>query len=203
MNQRIKLDADTRKQQIIEAATAVFTRKGFFQASMDDIVQESGLSKGGLYWHFKSKQDIITAVLDQFFTAEFAELAQILAQPSSATEKLQYLIQMSMRDTLAQLSVYRNIWLEFYAVAAREGAFRERLMGYLRQYIDVMQALIQVGIDNGEFRSLDARQMALAAAAQFEGLILLWAIDPESVDLLALSDTAVALLLNGLSANNQ
>ena len=49
----------TRKNQILDAAMTVFARSGFHEARMDDIVQESGLSKGTLYWYFKSKEEII------------------------------------------------------------------------------------------------------------------------------------------------
>ncbi len=196
MNKR--LDADTRKQQIIEAAAAVFARKGFYQASMDDIVQESGLSKGGLYWHFNSKDDIITAVLDQFFSAEMDEIAEILTAPIAASEKIRQLMQQMMADTVEELTAYLNIWLEFYAVAARGGTFRERMLVYLQQFTELLATLIQQGIDAGEFQPVEARDIAVTAIAQFEGLILLWAIDPERVDLLKLAETAVNLLLNGL-----
>ncbi len=200
MAQRVKLDADTRKQQIVEAATAVFTRKGFSQASMDDIVQESGLSKGGLYWHFKSKDDIVTAVIDQFFTAEFSGIAAILAAPIPAGQKLAQLARESMSNTVNQLSRYRSIWLEFYALAGRPGAFRQRMMGYMNQYIEMLTGLIRVGVETGEFQPIDPEQAAITAAAQFEGLLLLWAMDPERIDLLALTDTAVSMMLNGLRA---
>ncbi|MDL1899078.1 helix-turn-helix transcriptional regulator [Anaerolineae bacterium CFX7] len=54
MSPRANVSA-ARKAQILDAAAAVFARKGFYQASMDDIVEEAGLSKGALYWYFKSK----------------------------------------------------------------------------------------------------------------------------------------------------
>lgn len=193
-----RLDPDLRKQQIIAAAAAVFARKGFYQASMDDIVQESGMSKGGLYWHFKSKDDIITAVLEQFFSAEMEEALAILTAPISATEKIQQLVVQMMTDTVEQLSVYLNIWLEFYAMAAREGEFRDRLLVFMYQFIDLFTVLIQQGIDNGEFRPLNARDAAITIDAQFEGLILLWAIAPETIDIIQLAETAVDLFLEGL-----
>lgn len=198
MSQRLKLDADERKQQIIKAATAVFARKGFAQASMEDIVQESGLSKGGLYWHFKSKDDIIAAVIDQFFSAEFSGIDAILASPIPVAEKLTQLARQSMQDANNQLSQLQNIWLEFYALAGREGAFRDRLLVYMNQYIEVLTGLIQAGVAAGEFRAVEPEQTAIAMTAQFEGLLLLWAIDPGRINLLALTETAVTLLLQGL-----
>jgi len=62
MARRTDPDAgEVRRNQILDAATAVFARLGFERARMDDIVEASGLSKGALYWYFNSKEEIITA----------------------------------------------------------------------------------------------------------------------------------------------
>ena len=66
--------SDERKSQIINAAEGVFTKKGFDEARMDDIAEETGLSKGTLYLYFKSKDDLIIAILDRMFQREFKQL---------------------------------------------------------------------------------------------------------------------------------
>ena len=52
------LPKEKRQSQIMEAAMKVFTKKGFASARMDDIVRESGLSKGAIYHHYNGKKDI-------------------------------------------------------------------------------------------------------------------------------------------------
>ncbi|MFN2235991.1 MAG: TetR/AcrR family transcriptional regulator, partial [Anaerolineales bacterium] len=47
--------SEQRKDQILDAAATVFAKKGVHESRMDDIVEKSGLSKGSLYWYFKSK----------------------------------------------------------------------------------------------------------------------------------------------------
>lgn len=64
--------SEERRSQILDAAVAVFARLGFHQARMDDIVQEAGLSKGALYWYFKSKDEIVMAILSSLFERERA-----------------------------------------------------------------------------------------------------------------------------------
>ena len=61
--------SDERKYQILNAAEQVFTKKGLDLARMDDIAEETGLSKGTLYLYFKSKDDLIIAILDRIFRA--------------------------------------------------------------------------------------------------------------------------------------
>ena len=51
--------------QILDAALLVFTEKGFVSARIDDIAQRAGMSKGGIYAHFKSKESIFLALLER------------------------------------------------------------------------------------------------------------------------------------------
>ncbi|MCP4358236.1 MAG: TetR/AcrR family transcriptional regulator [Chloroflexi bacterium] len=193
---------EERTAQIIAAAVNAFARLGFAKTRMDDIATESGLSKGTLYLYFKSKDEIITAVLNQFFTEELDGIADLLAAPLSAAEKMETLIVQMMADTEVQLGQYLSVWLEFYSVAAREGPLRDIMLQYMTQLIDLFTTLIQEGIDNGEFRAvINARDSALTISAQFEGLLLLWAIDRESLNLAVATTTAVDLLLRGLRMN--
>ena len=191
---------EERTAQIIAAAITAFARLGFDKTRMDDIASEAGLSKGTLYLYFKSKDEIITAVLDQFFTDELDGVADLLAAPIPVAQKLETLIVQMMADTEAQLGQYLSVWLEFYAIAAREGAFRDKMLEYMHQFIDLFTALIQLGVENGEFRPVNAHDTAVVASAQLEGLILYWAVDRESVNLTVVTKTAVDLLLRGLKA---
>ena len=50
-----RVDPDEQRAVILAAASACFSRKGFHRTTMDEIVAESGLSKGTLYWYYKSK----------------------------------------------------------------------------------------------------------------------------------------------------
>jgi AcrR family transcriptional regulator len=60
--------SEERRNQIIESAIKVFAREGFANTRMEDVATESGLSKGLLYWYFKSKEEIIIAIADLLFS---------------------------------------------------------------------------------------------------------------------------------------
>jgi AcrR family transcriptional regulator len=192
-----KIDSDTRREQILKAATAVFARKGFDGASMDDIVKASGLSKGGLYWHFDSKDDLIAAILAQFFDREMAGLQSLVALDLPASERLRLLGQTIAAD-LAGVEELASLSLEFYALAARRAEMRHFLRDYFQQYRALLAILLQEGMDAGEFVAMEADTAATTLIAQFEGIVLLWSVDPERVDLVQQSQTAVQLLLQGL-----
>lgn len=197
-----KTDASQeRKSQIITAATAVFAKKGFYEARMDDIVQESGLSKGTLYWYFDSKDDIIFAILDSFFSKEMEGMEKITAADKPASEKLMILVQQLTADMQA-MTIYQSIALEFYALANRREEIRLSLLDYFNYFQDGITHLIQQGIDSGEFRPVDPAIVAGILIAQLEGTALLWAFNPKGVNLETYTTTAVSLLLTGLSSNS-
>ena len=56
-----------RIPQILEAARAVFARSGFAQSRMDEIAREAGLSKAAIYLYFPGKDELISALLQQYF----------------------------------------------------------------------------------------------------------------------------------------
>jgi AcrR family transcriptional regulator len=70
--------SEERKNQILEAALAVFARLGFQTARMDDVAEHAGLSKGALYLYYKSKDAIIAALLQRLFTQEFKHLQSLV-----------------------------------------------------------------------------------------------------------------------------
>ncbi len=71
---------EDRRQQILDAAVASFSRKGFHQATIEDIRLEAGLSRGAVYHYFKSKEDIIDGLRQRSADetdAIFADVAEI------------------------------------------------------------------------------------------------------------------------------
>jgi len=187
----------TRKNQILDAATAVFARLGFHDARMDDIVQASGLSKGALYWYFKSKEDIITAISQRLFTTDIEQLVGLLHAEGSVSERLQQLIQARIAG-LQEMSDVVTILFEFYATALHQDGVRQFIKAYFQNFHELLVALIQQGIDRGEFRYVDAVAAAAALDAVFEGLVVRWLIDPEAMQWASVGEAALRLLLDGL-----
>ncbi|MGC3985630.1 MAG: helix-turn-helix domain-containing protein [Pseudorhodoferax sp.] len=62
---RQRLPATVRTTQILDAALAVFSERGFSATRIDDIAAAAGLSKGGIYTHFRSKDEIFEALLSR------------------------------------------------------------------------------------------------------------------------------------------
>jgi AcrR family transcriptional regulator len=193
--------SEERKDQILEAATKVFARQGIQEARMDDIVKESGLSKGALYWYFKSKEDIIFAILSNLFERELADLQKLIEAEGSAGDRLIEFTRHTVAD-LKRMPLFMPLAYEFYTLSFRNKTVRRALKRYLHGYFDILMPIIQQGIDRGEFRPVDVQEAAIAAGAMFEGTLLLWVYDPDTVKFEKHIETGARLLLQGLRAPN-
>ncbi len=189
--------SEERKNQILDAAAAVFSRLGFHEARMDDIVRESGLSKGTLYWYFTSKDAIITGLMQRIFDLGMGGLRRLEGADGPVRERLlDYTRRLG--DDFQRLSAVQSIAFEFYAVAARHKAVRQFLKEYFKQYRATVARLIAQGIDRGEFRPVDPNTVATTLAALYEGLVLLWFVDREAIQWETQGTESVRLLLDGL-----
>jgi AcrR family transcriptional regulator len=191
--------SDERKSQILNAAEGVFTRKGFDEARMDDIAEETGLSKGTLYLYFKSKEDLVIAILDRIFLGAFKQLEAPEAAESSATEAVRRFTEETIRDYKKMLRMM-PIAYEFLALAFRNRVVQKAFKQYFNVYMGALTPIIQRGIDSGEFRPVDAQEVAIAAGAIFEGTILLWVYDKSRVDVEHHIRSSIQLLLEGVQA---
>jgi AcrR family transcriptional regulator len=191
--------SEERRSQILESAIKVFAREGFANTRMDDVAVESGLSKGLLYWYFKSKEEIIIAIADLLFGAELRELQKLTPEGQSARACLETFLEAYLEDLRGVLKVAPIIY-EFYALAFRNHAVRRVMQKYLHRFVAILEPLVQRGMDAGEFIPGDPRQLTIAIGAMLEGTLLLWAYDPELVQAEAQLRVGMALLLRGLEA---
>jgi len=190
---------DERTSQIINAAEDVFTKKGFDEARMDDIAEETGLSKGTLYNYFKSKDDLIIAILDRIFQREFKVFESIDLANMSATDAIWSFAETTSKDVKMMMRLL-PITYEFMGLAFRNKLVQKAFKTYFNHYMDILVPIIQHGIDSGEFRPADAKEVALAMGAIMEGTLLLWVYDKSLVDPEVHIRSGMKLLLEGVKA---
>lgn len=191
--------SEERRTQILDAAEEVFAEKGLDSARMDDIVEESGLSKGALYWYFKSKNDIGIAIMERIFQREFQRFEQLENDGQTAVERLTLFLETSIGD-LRRFQRLMPVAFEFVARATRNKTVQRAIREYFNHYMRLLIPIIQSGIDSGEFRSGNAQEMALAIAALFEGTLLLWIYDQSLVDPERHIRSGFDLLIRGILA---
>ena len=133
---------------LLDAAEAVFAEKGFTPATLDDIAHTAGYTKGAIYKHFDTKEDLFLAVSDRYWRRYFDTFAEVL---SAATE-------MGARelDTIAerwrQLShehgaEHAALGHEFALYLLRNPDARERVAAKRLEVVEALGKFIVEGID--------------------------------------------------------
>jgi AcrR family transcriptional regulator len=190
--------SEERKAQILDAATSVFARHGLSDARMDDIARESGVSKGGLYLYYKSKDALIAALLRRFFTLEMRGVRAVIDGKGTVSERLFAMTEMFAAD-LDRLSLVMPLTLEFYAIAGRQREVRQFLNEMLAEYRAALSRAIQSGVASGEFRPVAASEVALTIIALYEGLLVLWIVDPKGISWREVAPAALRVILTGMA----
>lgn len=194
--------SEERRPQIIEAAIRVFARKGFRKATMPDIAAEAGLSVGGVYWYYKGKDEIVSAILERAFDEDFGALAELLSVDAPAAGRLQSFVA-AYAGSFDQWLWMNPIGAEFYGEAAHDEKVRAVILRYLDRYRQALAALIGQGIQRGEFRPVDPAVAATALLGMEEGLGLLLAVDPQGTRWRESFLLGCKLVIAGLQASDE
>ncbi len=186
-----------RTAEIIQAATAVFAAKGFDGATMEDIADAVGINKATIYLYFESKDALIHAIAEQLFAQELTGLQAAHDLPGTATERLTAYYESLIAEE-AEVLPLMPILYEFYALGLRRTDVRAVVSDFIGRVTGLLEAIIEAGIENGEFAPTEARAAARALDALLSGTILHWVYAPEEVDIEAQLRYGVRLIFRGL-----
>jgi len=187
-----------RRQQMIEAALACFSRQGYQKTTMDEIAAASGLSKGSLYWYFKSKDELFVAALEAVFQEWGCQAEAAMAAGTSAADRLRRGAEQMAALAQGADGLFALL-IEYWSQCRRDDSPAGVWGQMLAAYHDQVAAVIEQGVQRGEFRVADAQQLAWAVLAAYDGLAAYAMLVPD-LDVAQVSRVFVETLLRGLQA---
>ncbi len=173
--------AQETRQRLIDAASQVFGRRGYGQATVEEIAAEAGVSNGALYHHFASKEELFRAILEGHMHEHRIELEALLPA-SSFREAVEHFAAYWLHH-LETDHEFGSLIMELWTQATRDPWAREAVGALFRQGPDLIADILRIGQDAGAVRSdLDVEAAAFLLFAAGEGIALMKAVDPESID---------------------
>lgn len=163
------LAEDVRREQILEAARAAFVETGFVPTRMEDIARRANLSKGGVYFHFSSKQELFDALVQQEYDVSIGMLEQVRRQEGSVAEKLATLARFYL-GRLGDNTVSSRFFVVMQAVAIRDPQVRSRLVTMHEAFVVAIESVLQEGVARGEVRPVDINSVGTLLKAIINGL---------------------------------
>jgi AcrR family transcriptional regulator len=163
---------------------------------MDNIVAESGLSKGTLYWYFDSKDDLFIAATTSVLEAFGVDSLEALTECETATEKL-YALADEIVKLWAKVEGLFSLFVEFWTQSAHREEASKFWFGMLSEYQQIVVAIIEEGVGSGEFRPVDADALVWSILAAYDGLAVYGTLAPD-IDLAHVCHVFTDTLVQGL-----
>lgn len=168
---RLRLSPDVRIPQILDAALALFAERGFAAARMDDLAQRCELSKGGLYAHFASKDEVLEALLQRALAAP-ALTPPREPLPLSPTQLADWLIEQlydRLQDPQTQAAL-RLLVAESERVPHLVAQWHQRVV---QPYVDALGRLMQQTLAaSGRRDPLLAQEPWMALSPALQALLM-------------------------------
>lgn len=202
MARRTKEDANATRNSLIDAAERVFLERGVTRASLQEIAQAAGASRGAIYWHFKDKDDLFDAMMERVrlpleqACGEFEKCAA-LGPLDRLRGVLLHVLQQVAKDgrtrRVFEIAMFRVEYVsEFSGVRDRRvaavAAFQQQMADDL-ELAAVAQSIIL---------PMPAKDAAVALHALLDGMVQNWILSPGSFELVAAGANSMSVFLKGL-----
>ena len=189
--------ATDKRAAILDAATSVFAKRGYFGAQVADVARAAGIAAGTVYLYFRSKDEILTSIFDRMMHDAMAAGQAALADVSDPVERLRRIAHMH----LARLGRDRNLAIVFQVELRQTTKFMERFSKTgLADYLLAIQETIEAGQARGVFRkSMDARMASKVFFGALDEMATNWILSRRRYSLEAQADAVVEILVGGLA----
>jgi AcrR family transcriptional regulator len=144
---RISKAPDVRKSELIEAAETLFREEGYRQTSVSQIVKKVGVAQGTFYYYFKSKDDILDAVVDHYIDSYCQALEWLLAREDmDSCQKIEM-----VANTALAMHKYDPRLAEFLHSEENLATHQRYIMKSIGTVIPLITAIVEQGKGAGMF----------------------------------------------------
>lgn len=158
-----------KKKYILETARNVFVEKGFKKVTMKDIVEACNISRGGLYLYFESTSQIFLEVLRLESEETDDVFSDNITEDATAADILVLFLQEQKKELLRKKNTLTQAIYEFY-FENQPGRKNNVLKKQFDSAVKIIEKLIEIGVDNGEFYCEDCQETARNIMFVLEGL---------------------------------
>lgn len=163
------------EQSIKEAALKLFSEKGFYSTSTRELTEAAGVSKGTLYWHWKSKEEVAFSLVSDML-GDFLELIERARdEKGPVIERMERLAAAVAELYYEETDYLRLLWkfrADRHYIFSPD--YTEKVTSYYLRIRKGLESLVEQGMKSGEFRKVDSKQMAFIILGITEGLEVEW-----------------------------
>jgi AcrR family transcriptional regulator len=150
---RLRAKYERRKRDVVTAAARLFAERGYRQASIDDLVEATGLQRGGLYHYIDGKQQLLLLIHDELMTPLLERAEAIVAGDAPPTEQLRELVRAWV-EHVASHRDHMTVFAEERRLIESDPSWTE-VRAARRSFSDLLAGVIARGVANGELAAED------------------------------------------------
>ncbi|CAH2788185.1 MAG: Transcriptional regulator, AcrR family [uncultured Paraburkholderia sp.] len=171
---------DQTRQRLLDAAQAIFMKKGFVAASVEDIAAAAGYTRGAFYSNFRSKSELFLELLRCDHETMQADLRAIF-EDAATREQMEERV-MRYYSNLPRENKCFLLWVEAKLLAVRDGRFRLRFNAFLHEKLEQLAAYVREFSERvGTPLPLPAEMLAMGLMGLCDGVQFFHAVDPQNV----------------------
>lgn len=172
------------RERILRAAMELFRKHGFHNTSLARILEDADITKGGFYFHFKSKEELGFAVLERTKNFWMVNVIAAIEHEPDARARIRKMVeimtQMHRGDIFHGCALLAVLTAEMMETGSKLG---ERIKDIFREWEKSIIAILQQGKTEGLFRQdIDTEAVALILIGCCQGTTMLGHLDPDHVD---------------------
>jgi AcrR family transcriptional regulator len=160
-------------RKVLNAAIGLFIKEGYHGASISNIADATGLTKGAIYFHFKSKDALMAAILEEFEKLYLDRMiAEVEVKQGNAIDKIKHYLKFTLNFFPRQLNLcFTHLATELYAGGKKPDGIEK----IYKRYHDFIAKILEMGRQEGTFRKeIDPDILALNLIGALEGNLIQW-----------------------------
>tara|TARA_B100000902_G_C27235303_1_gene877064 strand:+ start:74 stop:670 length:597 start_codon:yes stop_codon:yes gene_type:complete len=158
-----------RQDRILEGALSVFKEKGLDGATMDEIANASGFGKATLYYYFKSKEEVFSAILVDGWQNIWESLEPVIAEHGSPRKTFVNVLIKIAENAQNRPGLFEFLFNVPKAITLDDQPWKD----YQHRLYAIIQGLLEDGVIKGEFPKVDPQLMFKALGGLFMGLVFM------------------------------
>ncbi|AEM77592.1 TetR/AcrR family transcriptional regulator [Thermoanaerobacter wiegelii] len=184
------------KEKIFKAAIKTFSKSGFYKTTMEEIAENAGVAKGTLYYHFKSKDDILDFLIDEGIKILKQEAIEEIGKLNNAVEKLRKIIFVQTNFLYRNHDFIIVLLSQIWGHGEVPRKFREKLYTYL----ELIENIIREGKEQKLIADCDEKIVAAAFFGMISSILALKVVEDsdEKFNPQDITDSVFNFALKGL-----
>lgn len=163
-------DTRSTRERIMDAALNIFSKKGYYDTRMDEIVEEASTSKGAIYFHFPNKEKLFIALVDQF-----ADLLERRVKDAIQTEQGMVRVQIALITVLETFAKYRRPAKILLVQAVGLGSvFEKKRLEITDRFAHLIKGYLDEAVQLGDINALDSDIVAHAWMGAIYNVVIQW-----------------------------